>query len=576
MKLILFQIRRFRAFDSDVSIPLSDFTVLTGPNNLGKSTVLKALDLFFAEIGGKQRSPFQIRTDRPERYSPEIDYPKLYEGKPGRRYSTRLTGRFEFSDGDIEFVKINHSLALPPSVDLTLEIHKENEKIIRQLTLSPLQNQDDEDTFLRWFVSSFRYLYIPANRNVSDFRRSVFSEIVSGAIQKVKNSRQRLSALENLYADVRSLIGNVEGQLIHDLQPYLPELKDIKFVLDEPEILNFISLGDVQIDDGARTSITQKGDGVKSLFVMAILQFLAKQHYQRNLMFGIEEPEAHLHSSAIYDTKAGLRSLSSSFQILITTHSPILVQRDNVAANIIIDRKPGSDFSCVAVQAKNLSQIRQSLGIRPQENLTTANVTLVVEGATEERILGKLLVHLKPDLAKAIVDGSVRVLGAGGASKSLSVIRALARDAASCVVMFDSDIAGLRAFDEVKNSGLVNILDLFTVPARSGCAETEFEDHFSPDIYIAAIADACGCSFDSSLYLAARTKSGNAKTKMKKWSDVMTNLVQSCGRNWPDIENTAKQAFATAILRDLVKSVSQNTIWLGSIGDRVVSNLKET
>lgn len=46
MRIVEVSIRRFRAFDSRVDIPIGDLTVFTGPNNLGKSTVLSALNLF--------------------------------------------------------------------------------------------------------------------------------------------------------------------------------------------------------------------------------------------------------------------------------------------------------------------------------------------------------------------------------------------------------------------------------------------------------------------------------------------------------------------------------------------------
>ena len=86
MRLQSIQIRRYRAFDTKVDVPISNLTVLTGPNNLGKSTVLSALDLFF--------SVFQPRTQfgltRGQRYSYENDYPKRYEGRAGRRWPTQF------------------------------------------------------------------------------------------------------------------------------------------------------------------------------------------------------------------------------------------------------------------------------------------------------------------------------------------------------------------------------------------------------------------------------------------------------------------------------------------------------
>ncbi|MGK2951785.1 MAG: AAA family ATPase, partial [Thiobacillus sp.] len=80
MKITSVQIQRYRAFDKRVEVPISGLTVVTGANNLGKSTVLSALDLFFAAIAPRASR----RVSRGQQYSYENDYPKRYNGKSGR------------------------------------------------------------------------------------------------------------------------------------------------------------------------------------------------------------------------------------------------------------------------------------------------------------------------------------------------------------------------------------------------------------------------------------------------------------------------------------------------------------
>lgn len=46
MKLLSVRIENFRAFE-DVTVPMSDYTCLVGPNGVGKSTVIAALNVFF-------------------------------------------------------------------------------------------------------------------------------------------------------------------------------------------------------------------------------------------------------------------------------------------------------------------------------------------------------------------------------------------------------------------------------------------------------------------------------------------------------------------------------------------------
>ena len=47
MKLVKLNLKNFRSFDSDTEIKISDLNVIIGKNDVGKSTILEALDIFF-------------------------------------------------------------------------------------------------------------------------------------------------------------------------------------------------------------------------------------------------------------------------------------------------------------------------------------------------------------------------------------------------------------------------------------------------------------------------------------------------------------------------------------------------
>lgn len=574
MRFNKFNVRRYRAFDAEVNVPLSDFTVLVGPNNLGKSTILRALNVFFGSLHRRRIPP--SRYERPDRYSIEDDYPKKYEGRRGRRWPTRMVAEIEFTEQERDSYGERHANELPANVSVAVQYDLGEAGIIGITPSSPqFQNREILLTFLRWFSENFRYVYIPATRNIADFRRSVFSEIVAGAIRSTRQSRRRVDALERFYSDIRNSVQQVAEALSGQLRAYLPNIETLEFVIDELDLLRFVSVSDVEIDDGAKTSISQKGDGFKSLFALSMLQFIAQQRYGANLIFGIEEPESHLHSSAIYSVKASLRELSKDFQVLITTHSPILIQRDSIRDNIVVDQLLGEDFACSARVARTLTQIRNSLGIRPQDNLTSAAVVVIVEGATEENCLAALMAHVNPELLEPVASGQVRVQGAGGVTKIVTSLRALARDAASCVVLVDSDAEGLRERETILQSGLISRSDFFQVPVRQGCAETEFEDVFDPDIYIGEVARACGIQADSNDFLQAQIQSGNQMTRMAKWSNVMSSLVAAHGRDWQNIADDAKAAFGRSIAENTARIPARDLPFLKSLAAQVLRYLRE-
>jgi len=53
MKLIKLKIKNFRGYKDEVSVDIDNLTVIVGKNDIGKSTILEALDVFFNEGKGK-------------------------------------------------------------------------------------------------------------------------------------------------------------------------------------------------------------------------------------------------------------------------------------------------------------------------------------------------------------------------------------------------------------------------------------------------------------------------------------------------------------------------------------------
>lgn len=573
MKITDIQIQRYRAFDKRVEVPISRLTVVTGPNNLGKSTVLSALDLFFSVIEPRALR----RVSKGAQYSYDNDYPKRYDGKSGRRWPTEIRVGMELDDADVMAISADIDASPPSKFGVKVEFQwQERLGVFRPaISFIGVSNSGVEGALLAWLQTQVRYVYIPATRNVQDFRRGVFGELISGALNRVSRSKQRLQALEKLFEDVKTEIASVESELAEELRHYLPSVKAMKFSIDDWSLERLVSVGDVEIDDGARTLLQQKGDGFKSLFSISLLQYIAKQRYGRNLIFGIEEPEAHLHSSAIYEIKSTLRDLANSFQVIVTTHSPILVQRDEIPANVIVESAGGAEFASVTRSAHNLSDIRRSLGIRAHENMTTAEVVIVVEGASEETALPAILGRMNDKVGVALVSGRARVLSAGGAANIPSVVRALARDAATCIVLVDSDVEGSKTAEKLRSSGLLQPSDVFRVPEREGCPETEFEDIFEPRFYLNEVCASTDLVIAAEEFLEFQRGSGGKGARFAKWSAVMSSIANQQSMQWDAIEDVAKTAFATSIVKHASELPQEQLNWARSIASKIARYLSE-
>jgi len=264
MKIKGVQIQRYRAFDKKTTIPIAKMTVITGPNNLGKSTVLSALELFFSVVSPRQ----ERRVARNASYAFDKDYPKRYEGKSGRRWPTEIIVTFELDAGENELIKEDASEE-PPTVFSVKVAFKWNErfKAFRpEIEINDISSVKVNNAIKDWLKNEVRYVYIPATRNMQDFGRGVFSELISGALNRVSQSKRRLQAIERLFEDVKSEIAVVESELVQELKQYLPSVKGMHFTIEDWSLERLVSVGDVEIDDGANTHLQQKGDGFKSLF----------------------------------------------------------------------------------------------------------------------------------------------------------------------------------------------------------------------------------------------------------------------------------------------------------------------
>ena len=52
MKIVSVKIKNFRGYEEEVNIKFDDLTVFVGKNDVGKSTILEALDIFFNDGKG--------------------------------------------------------------------------------------------------------------------------------------------------------------------------------------------------------------------------------------------------------------------------------------------------------------------------------------------------------------------------------------------------------------------------------------------------------------------------------------------------------------------------------------------
>jgi len=140
---------------------------------------------------------------------------------------------------------------------------------------------------------------------------------------------------DNRHAKVRDYEGRIEGFL----QEHFTTAK-VELSIPPPELKVILNNAKIYIDDGSKDLVDEKGDGIKRSLTFAILRsyvvllaerrLLAEEQGEgeqtrspRPLLFLFEEPELFLHPRSqriLFDALAGI---STTHQLIVTTHSPL-------------------------------------------------------------------------------------------------------------------------------------------------------------------------------------------------------------------------------------------------------------
>lgn len=506
MKLVNFSVTNFRSVTAAHRIGLSDVTVLIGRNNEGKSNILRALDVAMtllqrhADLDGRRSRV--ILGYYPSPYVWKRDFPVQLQG---RRASTQTIMRLEFelSPSEVEQFRSEIGVSLNGLLPLEIKVGKDEEPQIKVIksgrgsaTLAAKSGR-----IAKFVASKIHFNYIPAVRT-DEASIELVSKLLAQELRSLEDDPRYIESLQAIADLQQPVLDRVAATLQAPLKEFLPSIRSVSVEISEAGRRGALRRGvNVVVDDGTPTSLEFKGDGVKSLAALGLLKF---QNFRAGTsLLAIEEPESHLHPGAIHQVNDIIRSISSTSQIIITTHNPLFVDREDVRSNIIVNE--GS-----AKPARSIAAVRDLLGIKASDNLTNANFVLVVEGEEDVIALKGLLPFLSSKLAAAIKGHHLiiePVGGAGNLSYKLSLLRS-----ALCTthVLLDGDDAGREAFEKAEADGLCSIATC-TLITCNGMAQAEFEDCIDPTIYRDAVlrefgVDLARASFRGNLKWSQRVK----------------------------------------------------------------------
>lgn len=530
MKLSSFSVVNYRSITTARKIQTNNMTVLVGKNNEGKSNILRALTLAMDVMKMYSIDPralrFSSRVLR-NRYDWERDYPlSLQERNPNGFSSVELN--FELDAHDISAIRGLTGIRLSGCIPVRVSLNSSTVKIdIPKRGTPAFSNAENKQKIIEYVCFKIDFNFIPAVRTERDALR-VVENLIESELSALESTQEYIEATNTIDNLQQQVLDRISSHLIIPLREFLPTVENVKIrIQKDRRVASLRKDTEIIIDDGTPTPIQQKGDGIKSLTALAMLNFSSRA--DRVSVIAIEEPESHLHPESARQLYETINALSINHQVVLTTHSPLFVNRTNLKENIIVDCGK-------ATPVKRIKEIRDILGTKVSDNLINAENVLIVEGEDDKIILDKLLPNMSEKIKKSLQNGTLiidYIGGAGNLTYKLSFYRNI-----QCKyhVLLDNDDAGRQSGQTAEEQGLLNVRTV-TYTMCNGSPNSEFEDCLEKSSYKEAIFNEFGVDLDVHEFRSN-----------EKWSDRVADCFHSQGKQWSaTIEKRVKLCVASTV-----------------------------
>jgi hypothetical protein len=533
VRLVSFSVQKYRSIIEAERLRLGQLTILIGPNNEGKSNILRALVLgmqFLSEVEERPlvRGGYRLYGDFVGEYQWPRDFPvSLQTSSPDG--DSILDFTFDLDEAETaDFARevgsqLNGVLPIRLSIGakrVLFQVRKQGPGA-RALT----KKRDD---IVRFIGSRIQLDYVPAVRTAEE-AVTVVRTLVARELRAAEKAPEFQAALDQIRELQRPILDDVGATLCKTLNSFLPDVASVR--LEVPPESRTTGLRDVRIivDDGAATDLRSKGEGAQSLAALSLIQYAAQRAPHAQRILAVEEPEAHLHPDAIHELREVLEAIAVTQQVVLTTHSPILVNRLDIANNVIVR-------SSRAVAAKSVKEIREALGVRAPDNLASADVVLIVEGESDRVAIRALLVEASSSLASALADGRLAMDTLSGGSNLVYKLSQLRDSLCLPHAFLDHDESGRNAAARAAEEGLLRAADQ-TFAMAPGMQDSELEDLYEVRVYEDMLAERYNVSLQSARF---RTN--------QKWSIRIRGVFQAAGQPFTDpVEREVKMRVADAV-----------------------------
>lgn len=387
-----------------VDLNFSEFNILVGQNNHGKTNFLSSIDWFF-NGSGTLESVARVGTATAQTTHVEMTFSGVQEALSLMK-NAKNKKTLELKIGDSNEVTVRRSF-------------NDKGKAVREILINNefVPTGTGIDPALNDFLPNFEYVSTDSNlKEILKYgKTNQIGTMLSGVLNEILASgdpeyAKFVEQFYNLFGSENSRISGELTSMANSVKGYLkkqfPECTSVEFEVKTPDLGDLFKNFSANIDDGVKTEAFEKGDGMQRALMLAIIQSYADYRRNKeeikNFVFVIDEAELHLHPTAQRNLKEAFIELAGGGdQVVITTHSSVLIA-DDVEGGVISQKifKVEKDEGVTEIMEHEYGQtqniIFELLGGSPADLLLPKNF-VIVEGKCEMIFFDKVIERFYPE-----------------------------------------------------------------------------------------------------------------------------------------------------------------------------------
>ena len=407
MKISRISVKNFRSIKESGDITLDSFSIFVGQNNHGKTNLFEAIEWFYNAKSSSDELYFDKNTSTP------IEVELEYIGVSSDDIDKLAT--------DANKTKIRNLLDEETSfiIRKTSTTHKRTYIVSGE----DKGNPSGLDTAINEFLPKLEYVNTKITLDdVARYKdKNPIGQMLSGVLTAIveesedyKNFRAQFQKLfEDESSEVRVKLNELGTEVGVYLKKQFPEDVEVRFTVNPPQFGDLLKSFDTSVNDGVATKAEDKGDGMQRAIMLAIIQafadFRKRQSSGSSFLFLIDEAELHLHPSAQRLLKNALEDISKSDQVMLNTHSSVLVVDDCEHQKLFkVEKEQKITDICEVDEVQKIDIIYELLGGSPYDLLLPRNF-LIVEGKSEYEFITRIIKKYYSNEYKGL-----KILFAGG------------------------------------------------------------------------------------------------------------------------------------------------------------------